>query len=82
MAYFSIFRCAVVDKSERATRWGEASRRAGRAGAPRTPPLRHLDLDLEEPMGGICGTNPRRIRQVRLAKDGIDTHLTVGVKIG
>ena len=24
--------------------------------------LRHLDLDLEEPVGGICGAHPRRIR--------------------
>ena len=47
-----------------------------------SPPLRHLDLDLEEPMGGICGTNPRRIHQVRLAEDSIDAFLAVGVKIG
>ena len=44
--------------------------------------LRHLDLDLEEPMGGICGTNPHRIRQIRLAEDGIDAHLAIGVEVG
>ena len=38
-----------------------------------TPPLRHLDLDLEEPVGGIGGANPRRIRQVRLAKGQLST---------
>ena len=49
---------------------------------PTTPPLRHLDLDLEEPVGGICGAHPRHIRQVRLAKDGIDAHLAVDVQVG
>ena len=30
--------------------------------------LRHFDLHLEEPIGGVRGANPRRVRQVRLAE--------------
>ena len=64
-----------------ATQQGHASRvTAGRARRARR--LRHLDLDLGEPVDGICGTNPRRIRQICLADDGIDAHLDVGVKVG
>ena len=44
-----------------------------------TPPLRHLDLDLEEPVGGICGAYQRRIRQVRLAENSVCAHVAVGV---
>jgi len=33
-------------------------------------------------MGGVCGAHPRRIRQVRLAKDGVHPHLAVGGEFG
>ena len=44
--------------------------------------LRYRHLHLEEPMGGVRGANPRRVRQVRHAHYGIYPHLAVGVEVG
>jgi len=33
-------------------------------------------------MCGVRGTRQRRIRQVRLAEDGVHPHLIVGVEVG
>ena len=49
--------------------------------SPRDRRLRHLHLHLEEPMGGVRGTKPRRVRQVRLAEDGVFLHLAIGAEI-
>ena len=48
----------------------------------RMPPyLRHLDLDLEEPVAGVGRTHPLRIRQVCLAPDGVDALGSVRVEV-
>ena len=42
--------------------------------------LRQLHLHLEEPVGGVGGRLPRRVRQVHLVKDGIREHIAVDVE--
>ncbi len=49
---------------------------------PHPVPLRQLHLHLEEPMAGVRGAHPRRVRQVRLAEDGVHPHLAVGIEVG
>ena len=50
------------------------------AAAHRTRRLRHLHLHLEEPMGGVRGAHPRRIRQVRLAHHRTHAHFAIDVE--
>ena len=48
---------------------------------PHPVPLRQLHLHFEEPMAGVRGARPRRVRQVRLAEDGVHPHLAVGIEV-
>ena len=48
---------------------------------PDIPHLRQLHIDLEKAVAGVGRAHPLRIRQVRLAPDGVDALGSVRVEV-